>query len=123
MLPAKAANKWKKSWFYVTESTPEGEVALPRYSADQPEPRRLHVVKLPLDQRMVVDEMLQMIRGLKKKVLQTINLYNCWFRQRLMPLGHRDHYMYDYMGKDDPTKSSFAEWHLEDYTLALKKIT
>src|SRR4051812_1207245 len=34
MLPAKAANEWKKSWFYVTESTPDGEVALPRYSAD-----------------------------------------------------------------------------------------
>jgi hypothetical protein len=72
---------------------------------------------------MVVDEMLQTIRGLKKKGLQTINLYNCWFGRRLVPLARRDHYMYEYTGKDDPTKSSLAEWKLEDYTLALKKIT
>ena len=74
MLPAKAANKWKKSWFYVTESTSSDEVALPRYSTDRPEPRQLQVTKLPLDQRMVVDEMLQTICNLKKKGLQTINL-------------------------------------------------
>src|SRR3954464_15001654 len=123
MLPAKAASDWKKSWFYVTEATPEDEAAIPRYSANRSEPRHLQVVKLPLDQRMVVDEMLQTIRGLKKKGLQTINLHNCWFGRRLVLLAHHDHYMYEYTGKDDPTKSSFAEWKLEDYTLALKKIT
>src|SRR3954471_17200611 len=78
MLPAKAASDWKKSWFYVTEATPEDEAAIPRYSANRSEPRHLQVGKLPDDQRMVVDEMLQTIRGLKKKGLQTINLYNCW---------------------------------------------
>src|SRR4051812_718129 len=78
MLPKKAANEWKKHWFYVSESTPDGEVALPMYSADRPEPRRLRVTKLPLDQRMVVDKMLKMIRQLKKNGLQTINLYKCW---------------------------------------------
>src|SRR4051812_31024430 len=78
MLPAKAASEWKKSWFYVTEATLNGEVAIPRYSADRPEPRRLQVGKLPTEQQMVVDEMLQTIHGLKKRGLQPINLYNCW---------------------------------------------
>ena len=40
-----------------------------------------------------------------------------------MPLAIRDHYMYDYTGKDDLTKSFLDEWRLHDYTLALKKIT
>ena len=123
MLPAKAASDWKKSWFYVAEATPEGETAIPRYSANRSEPRRLQVGKLPSDQRMVVDEMLQTIRGLKKKGLQTINLYNCWLGRRLVPLARRDHYMYQYTGREDSTKSSLAEWKLEDYTAALKKIT
>ena len=72
---------------------------------------------------MVVDEMLQTIRGLKKKGLQTINLYNCWLGRRLGPLARRDHYMYGYAGRDDPTKYCLVEWKLEDYILALKKIT
>src|SRR3954466_4930700 len=72
---------------------------------------------------MVVDEMLQTIRGLKKKGLQTINLYNCWLGRRLVPLARRDHYMYEYTGREDSTKPYLAEWQLEDYLLALKKIT
>src|SRR3954465_5266073 len=72
---------------------------------------------------MVVDEMLQTICNLKKKGLQTIKLYNFWLGQRLVPLASRAHYMYEYTGKDDPTKSCHAEWRLNDYTLALKKIT
>src|SRR3954471_24966219 len=72
---------------------------------------------------MVVDEMLQTIRNLKKKGVQTINLYNCWLGRWLVPLASRAHYMYEYMGKDDPTKSCLVEWRLNDYTLALKKIT
>src|SRR3954462_5907408 len=72
---------------------------------------------------MVVDEMLQTIRNLNKKGLQTINLYNCWLRRRLGPLASRDYYMYEYTGKNDPTKSCLVEWRLNDYTLALKKIT
>src|SRR3954470_2039049 len=112
MLPKKVANEWKKSWFYVTESHPADEVALPMYSADRPEPRRLQVTKLPLDQRMVIDEMLQTIRNLKKKVLQTINLYNCWFGRRMVLLASRAHYMYEYTGMTDPTKSCHAEWRL-----------
>ena len=35
----------------------------------------------------------------------------------------RDHYMYQYTGREDSTKSCLAEWKLEDYILALKKIT
>ena len=72
---------------------------------------------------MVMDEMLQTIRGLKKKGLQTINLYNCWLGRRLVPLARRDHYMYEYTGREDSTKSCLAEWKLEDYVPALKKIT
>jgi hypothetical protein len=123
MLPAKAASDWKKSWFYVTEATPEDEAAIPRYSANRSEPRHLQVGKLPDDQRMVVDEMLQAIRGLKKKGLQTINLYNCWLGRRLVPLAQRDHYMYQYTGRGDSTKACLDEWKLEDYLPALKKIT
>ena len=123
MLPAKAASDWKKSWFYVAKATPEGETAIPRYSADRSEPRRLQIGKLPSDQRMVIDEMLQTIRGLKKKGLQMINLYNCWLGRRLVPLARREHSMYQYTGRDDPTKASLAEWRLDDYTAALKKIT
>ena len=123
MLPAKAASDWKKSWFYVAEATPEDEVAIPRYSANRSEPRHLQVGKLPDDQRMVVDEMLQTIRGLKKKGLQTINLYNCWLGRRLVPLAQRDHYMYQYTSRGDSTKACLDEWKLEDYLPALKKIT
>lgn len=49
MLPAKAASEWKKSWFYITEATADGEVAIQTYSTDRPEPRRLQVGKLPVD--------------------------------------------------------------------------
>src|SRR3954466_2852506 len=31
--------------------------------------------------------------------------------------------MYEYIGREDSTKSCLAEWKLEDYILALKKIT
>ena len=31
--------------------------------------------------------------------------------------------MYEYTGREDSTKSRLAEWQLEDYLLALKKIT
>ena len=40
-----------------------------------------------------------------------------------MPLASRAHDMYEYTGKDDPTKSYLIEWRLNDYTQALKKIT
>ncbi|MEI4896942.1 hypothetical protein Q8G71_37270, partial [Klebsiella pneumoniae] len=46
MLPGKAASDWKKSWFYVAEATREDEVAIPRYCANQSEPRHLQVGKL-----------------------------------------------------------------------------
>ena len=72
---------------------------------------------------MVVDEMLQTIRSLKKRGLLPINLYNCWIGQRLVPLARRDHYMYEYAGREDSTKSCLDQWQLEDYLLALKKIT
>ena len=47
MLLKKEASKWKKHWFYVSESTPDGEVPLLVYTAKQSEPRRLQVAKLP----------------------------------------------------------------------------
>ena len=31
--------------------------------------------------------------------------------------------MYEYAGREDSTKSCLVEWQLEDYLLALKKIT
>ena len=77
LLPNKAANDWKKSSFYVKESTPSGEVALPEFVVERSEPRRLAPKKLPEDQRMVVAEMMDQIQKLKDQWLISINLYNC----------------------------------------------
>src|SRR4051812_17011318 len=110
MLPKKAASEWKKHLFYVSESTPDGEVPLPAYSAERTEPRRMQVSNLPQDQRMVVDEMLMTIRQLKKDGFETINLYNCWLGRRLVSLASRSHWMYEYTGRDDGTKACSAEW-------------
>ena len=52
-----------------------------------------------------------------------INLYNCWLGRRLVPLAARPHWMYEYSGKHDPSRTSKDSWQDEDYKAALKKIT
>jgi hypothetical protein len=123
LLPKKAASEWKKSWFYVKEATPSGEVSLPEFVAERSEPRRLAPKMLPEDQRMAVAGMMDQIQKLKDQGLIPINLYNCWLGRRLVPLAARPHWMYEYSKKHDPSRTSKESWEAEDYKAALKKIT
>ena len=60
---------------------------------------------------------------LKAEGLKTINLYNCWLGRRLAPLGTRAHWMFQYTGQDDPTRTTAEKWDGTRYAAALKNIT
>jgi hypothetical protein len=104
------------------EHTPVGDVAISQYSPEPSAPWRLNVWSLPREQEEVVKEMLSAIQSLKDAGLTPINLYNCWLTQRLIPLQSRGHYMWEYQGQNDCTRSMEAEWTKAEYRKALAKI-
>jgi hypothetical protein len=44
--------------------------------------------------------------------LMAINLYNSWFAQRLALLCSHPHYMWEYKGQNNPTRSTVVDWDL-----------
>lgn len=122
-LPKKAQSEWRKFWFYMKEATPEGELAIPEHSPERSQPCRLWVKKLPKEQAQIVKEMRARLRSLKIAGLSTVNLYNCWLARRLAPLRSRSHWMYQYTGQNDSTRSTASEWDEAEYKKALGKIT
>jgi hypothetical protein len=122
-LPKKAQAQWRKFWFYVKEMILKGEVAIPQYSLEPSEPRRLNVRSLPREHEKVVREMRARIQELKNTRLSAVNLYNCWLARRLVPLRCCDRYMWEYTGQIDCTRVSATEWAEADYRRALAKIT
>ena len=121
-LPKKAQAQWRKFWFYATEHTRPGEVHIPQYSPEPSVPRRLNVRSLPRDQEEVVKMMRSSIRA-KDAGLTAANMYNCWLARRLIPLRCRGHYMWEYRGQNDCTRSTAVEWSEDEYRKALAKIT
>jgi hypothetical protein len=63
------------------------------------------------------------IQSLKDAGLTAANLYNCWLAQRLIPLRSRGHYMWEYKGQNDCTRSTAAQWTEAEYRKVLAKIT
>jgi hypothetical protein len=122
-LPGKAASAWRKKWFYMREATPEGEPALPQYSPEPSLPRRLWVKQLPKEQAAVVKLMQARTRELKANGLKPMNMYNSWLARHLPPLRARAHLMCEYKGDNDLTRTTYAEWDVEEYKKALGKIT
>jgi hypothetical protein len=84
-LLGKAASAWRKQWFYMREATLEGEIALPQYSPETSQPRRLWVKELPKAQAAVVKAMRARIRELKASGLKSVNVYNAWLSRHLPP--------------------------------------
>ena len=122
-LPKKAQADWRRYWFYMLESTPAIEQAIPEFTLELSVPRRLRVTRLPREHQKTVTEMRARIKSLKSAGLKAIDLYNCWLGRRLAPLRERGHLMSDYFGENDPSRSSKTEWSTEEYTKALKRIT
>jgi hypothetical protein len=122
-LPKKVQAQWRKYWFYVKEHVSRGDVPVAQYSPEPSVPRRLNVWSLPREQEEVVREMRSAIQSLKEVGLTAVNLYNCWLAQRLIPLRSRGHYMWEYRGQNDCTRSTAAEWTEDEYRKALAKIT
>jgi DNA-directed RNA polymerase specialized sigma54-like protein len=122
-LPKKAHAQWRKYWFYVKETTLKGEVAIPQYSPEPSWPCRLNVRSFPREQEEVVKEMRTTIQSLKDAGLTAANLYNCWLAQWLIPLRSRGHYMWEYKGQNNCTRSTAAEWTKAEYRKVLAKIT
>ena len=122
-LPKKAQADWRRYWFYMVESTPATEQAIPEFTLELSMPRRLRVTRLPREHQKTVTEMRARIKSLKSAGLKAIDLYNCWLGRRLAPLRERGHLMSDYFGENDPSRSSKTEWSTEEYTKALKRIT
>ncbi|KAK1599913.1 hypothetical protein QYE76_017281 [Lolium multiflorum] len=99
MAPSKKAQtQWRKFWFYATEQARPGE-------------------------EEVVKTMHASIQALKDAGLTAANMYNCWLARRLIPLRSRGHYMWEYRGKNDCTRSTTVEWNEDEYRKALAKIT
>ena len=63
------------------------------------------------------------IQALKSAGLTAANMYNCWLARRLIPLRSRGHYMWEYRGQNDCTRSTAVEWSEDEYRKALAKIT
>jgi hypothetical protein len=122
VLPKKAQAQWRRFWFYASEHTRAGEVHIAQYSPEPSEPRWLNVRSLPRDQE-VVKAMRSAIQMLKDAGLTATNMYNCWLGRRLIPLRSRGHYMWEYRGQNDCTRSTATEWAEDEYQKVLAKIT
>ncbi|KAK1627354.1 hypothetical protein QYE76_001669 [Lolium multiflorum] len=122
-LPKKAQSQWRRFWFYAMEYTPPGEVRIPQYTLEPSVPRRLNMRSLPRDQEEVVREMRLAIQALKDDGLIAANMYNCWLGRRLIPLRSRGHFMWEYQGQNDCTRSTATEWDEAEYRKALAKVT
>jgi hypothetical protein len=122
-LPKKAQSQWRRFWFYALEYTPPGGVRIPQYTPEPSVPRRLNVRSLPHDQEEVVKEMRLAIQALKDDGLTAANMYNCWLGRRLIPLRCRGHFMWEYRGQNDCTRSTATEWDEVEYRKALAKVT
>jgi hypothetical protein len=85
--------------------------------------RRLNVRSLPRDQEEVVKEMRLAIQTLKNGGQAAANMYNCWLARRLIPLRSRGHYMWEYRGQNDCTRSTEVDWGEDEYRKVLPKIT
>jgi hypothetical protein len=57
-----------------------------------------------------VKEMRAAIQSLKYSGLTAVNLYNCWLAMRLVHLRCRGHYMWEYTGLNDCTRTTTTEW-------------
>jgi hypothetical protein len=68
--------KRRKYWFYATEHTRAGEVAIAQYSPEPSVPRRLNVRSLPRKEEEVVKAMRSSIQALKDAGLMAANMYN-----------------------------------------------
>jgi hypothetical protein len=71
----------------------------------------------------VVKEMRLAIQALKDDGLVAANMYNCWLARRLIPLRSCGHYMWEYRGQNDCTRSTLVEWGEDEYRKALAKVT
>jgi hypothetical protein len=78
---------------------------------------------LPHDQEEVVKTMRSSIQALKDARLTAVDMYNCSLARRLIPLRSRGHYMWEYRGQNDCTRSTAVEWSEDEYRKALAKIT
>ncbi|KAK1650849.1 hypothetical protein QYE76_068654 [Lolium multiflorum] len=74
-------------------------------------------------QEEVVMAMRSAIQELKDTGLTSANMYKCWLARRLIPVRCRGHYMWEYRGQNDCTRSTAAEWTEEDYRKALANFT
>jgi hypothetical protein len=63
------------------------------------------------------------IQALKDSGLTAANMYNCWLARRLIPLRSPDHYMWEYRGQNDCTRSTVVDWSEDEYRKVLAKIT
>ena len=122
-LPKKAQADWRKFWFYMLESTPLGQQAIPQFTSELSQPKNLQAVRLSAEERAIVAAMRARIEELKKEGLKTINVYNCWLARRIPPLRERGHLMCKYTGQNDPTRSNATLWSPDDYAKMLKKVT
>jgi hypothetical protein len=102
--------------------TSEGKLAIPQYSPEPGTPRRLCIRSLPQEQASIVKAMHAWIKNRKIVGLTAINLYNSWLTQRLALLRSHPHYMWEYKGQNDPTRSTAFDWDLAEYTKAPDKI-
>ncbi|KAK1606524.1 hypothetical protein QYE76_030197 [Lolium multiflorum] len=121
--PKKAQSQWCRFWFYAMEYTPPGGLRIPQYTPEPSIPRRLNVRSLPRDQEEVVREMRLAIQALKNGGLTAANMYNCWLGRRLIRLRCRGHFMWEYRGHNDITRSTATEWDEAEYRKALAKVT
>ena len=122
-LPTRAGAKWRDFWLYVKETTPEGELEMPQFSAERSEPRHLRVRKLPEGQMTNVINMLNAMSKLQKQGLKTINLYTCWLGRRLVPLRRRFQPMWKYTGQDDPDRQSASALPEKEFRAMLQNIS
>jgi hypothetical protein len=63
------------------------------------------------------------IQALKDAGLMAANMYNYWLARRLIPLRCQGHYMWEYKGQNDCTRSTVVEWGEDEYRRALSKIS
>jgi hypothetical protein len=75
------------------------------------------------EQGEVVREMRAAIQSLKDSGLTAANLYNCWLTRRMIPLWSWGHYIWEYRGPGDCTRSTATEWTEVEYRRAHANIT
>jgi hypothetical protein len=78
---------------------------------------------LPRDLEEVVKTTSLPIQALKDGRLTTANMYNCWLARRLIALRTCGHYMSEYRGQNDCTRSTAVDWSEDEYRKVLAKIT